>query len=105
MQATLQRAPRAPRIRTEVLVVATLFLLPTFSGLIIFHWLPLGAAFQNSLLRFSPLNPNAAVFVGIDNYVNLLTANGSSTPSSTRCSTSSANWRYRSRSGWRWRCC
>ena len=72
MQATLPSLRRSPRVRTEVLLVATLFLLPTFVGLIIFHWLPLLAAVQNSLLRFSPLNPNAATFVGLNNYVNLL---------------------------------
>ncbi|MCC7370113.1 MAG: sugar ABC transporter permease [Chloroflexi bacterium] len=52
--------------------MATLFLFPTFVGLIVFHWLPLAAAVQNSLLRFSPLNPSAATFVGLSNYANLL---------------------------------
>jgi len=55
----------------DVLGVATLFLLPTFAGLLVFHWWPLVTAIQNSTLRFSPLNPNAAVFVGADNYINL----------------------------------
>jgi len=55
----------------DVLGVAVLFLLPTFVGLLIFHWWPLVVALQNSTLRFSPLNPNAAVFVGMDNYVGL----------------------------------
>ena len=72
MQATLPRARASSRVRTDILLVATLFLLPTFVGLIVFHWLPLAAAVQNSLLRFSPLNPNAATFVGLGNYANLL---------------------------------
>jgi len=55
----------------DVLGVAVLFLLPTFVGLLLFHWWPLVVAVQNSTLRFSPLNPNAAVFVGLDNYVGL----------------------------------
>jgi ABC-type sugar transport system permease subunit len=55
----------------DVLGVAVLFLLPTFVGLLVFHWWPLVVAVQNSTLRFSPLNPNAAVFVGLDNYVGL----------------------------------
>lgn len=72
MQVTLPRAQQPSRVRTDVLLVATLFLLPTFVGLIVFHWLPLAAAVQNSFMRFSPLNPNAATFIGLDNYINLL---------------------------------
>src|SRR5437773_905760 len=71
MQATLPRPRRSSRPRTDVLGVATLFLVPTFAGLLLFHWWPLVVAIQNSTLRFSPLNPNAAVFVGMDNYVGL----------------------------------
>ena len=72
MQAALPRPRRSSHLRTDVLGVATLFLLPTFAGLLLFHWWPLIVAAQNSTLRFSPLNPNAAVFVGVDNYVGLL---------------------------------
>ena len=71
MQATLPRPRRSSRLRMDVLGVAVLFLLPTFVGLLVFHWWPLVVAVQNSTLRFSPLNPNAAVFVGLDNYVGL----------------------------------
>ena len=71
MQATLPRSPQVSRPRTDVLAVVALFLLPTFVGLAIFHWLPLGAAVKNSMLKFSPLNPDAATFVGLDNYVGL----------------------------------
>jgi ABC-type sugar transport system permease subunit len=71
MQAMLPPTRGWPRPRTDVLAVAALFLLPTFAGLAIFHWLPLGVAVKNSMLRFSPLNPDAATFVGLDNYVNL----------------------------------
>jgi ABC-type sugar transport system permease subunit len=59
------------RIRPELVTVVALCLAPTFAGLALFHWLPLGVAVRNSLLRFSPLNPDAAVWVGLDNYVGL----------------------------------
>lgn len=72
MQATLRRPRSAPRLKPDVLGVALLFLLPTFAGLLVFHWWPLVTAVQNSTLRFSPLNPNAAVFIGADNYIGLL---------------------------------
>src|SRR3954470_4721482 len=71
MQVTLPRPPRAARPRLDVLGMALLFLLPTFVGLLVFHWWPLVVAVQNSALRFSPLNPNAAVFIGLDNYIGL----------------------------------
>jgi ABC-type sugar transport system permease subunit len=71
MQATLPHRGRSSRLRLDVLGVAALFLAPTIAGLLIFHWWPLVVAIQNSTLRFSPLNPNAAVFVGVDNYINL----------------------------------
>jgi ABC-type sugar transport system permease subunit len=71
MQATLRRPRTGSRPRFDVLGVALLFLLPTFVGLLIFHWWPLVVAIQNSALRFSPLNPTAAVFVGLDNYIGL----------------------------------
>jgi ABC-type sugar transport system permease subunit len=71
MQATLPQPNRSSRLRMDVLGVAVLFLMPTFVGLLLFHWWPLVVAVQNSTLRFSPLNPNAAVFVGMDNYVGL----------------------------------
>jgi ABC-type sugar transport system permease subunit len=51
--------------------VVALCLLPIFAGLALFHWLPLAVAVRNSLLRFSPLNPDAAVWVGLDNYLGL----------------------------------
>ncbi|MCC6173912.1 MAG: sugar ABC transporter permease [Chloroflexi bacterium] len=74
MQTAVPRTRRlGPRVRTDVLLVAVLFLLPTFAGLAIFQWLPLGVAVRNSLLRFSPLNPSAAQFVGLDNYLLLAT--------------------------------
>src|SRR3954471_24325172 len=72
MQATLPRPRATSRPGLGVKGVALLFLLPTFAGLLVFHWWPLVVAVQNSTLKFSPLNPNAAVFVGIDNYIGLL---------------------------------
>jgi ABC-type sugar transport system permease subunit len=72
MQATLRQSRTASRPRLDTLGVALLFLLPTFAGLLVFHWWPLVTAVQNSTLRFSPLNPNAAVFIGADNYIGLL---------------------------------
>jgi ABC-type sugar transport system permease subunit len=58
--------------RLETALVAALFLMPLFAGLLLFHWVPLLVALRNSLMKFSPLNPDAATFVGFDNYVGLL---------------------------------
>jgi ABC-type sugar transport system permease subunit len=69
MMATLR--PPLSAARREVLWVAILFLVPVFVGLAIFAWLPLAVAVRNSMLRFSPLNPDAAVFVGLGNYADL----------------------------------
>ena|SRR5579871_4465079 len=69
MMATLR--PPFSAARREVLWVAILFLVPVFVGLAIFAWLPLAVAVRNSMLRFSPLNPDAAVFVGLGNYADL----------------------------------
>jgi ABC-type sugar transport system permease subunit len=71
MQVSLNRSRSLSSARTEIVFVAALFLLPTFAGLLVFHWWPLAVAIWNSTLRFSPLNPNAAVFIGLDNYTNL----------------------------------
>jgi len=71
MQVSLNRSRSRSSARREILAVAALFLLPTFAGLLVFHWWPLAVAIQNSTLRFSPLNPDAAVFIGMDNYVGL----------------------------------
>jgi ABC-type sugar transport system permease subunit len=63
---------RLPRVQPEVVAVVALCLLPTFAGLALFQWWPLVVAVRNSLLRFSPLNPDAAVWTGLDNYIGLL---------------------------------
>jgi ABC-type sugar transport system permease subunit len=71
MMAALR--PPLSAARRDVLWVVVLFLLPMFIGLAIFAWLPLAVAVRNSMLRFSPLNPDAATFVGLGNYADLLT--------------------------------
>jgi ABC-type sugar transport system permease subunit len=68
------RPPSRPLLgrRGEYALAAVVFLLPLFLGLIVFQWIPLGVAVRNSMLRFNPLNPDAAVFVGLGNFVALL---------------------------------
>jgi len=58
--------------RARFALAVTLFLLPLFAGLVVFHWIPLVVALRNSLVRFSPLNPDAAIYVGLGNYLTLL---------------------------------
>lgn len=72
LTATRVPSRRFQTRRLEAALVATLFLLPLFAGLAVFQWLPLVVAVQNSLEQFSPLNPNAAHFVGLDNYRTLI---------------------------------
>ncbi len=48
------------------------FLLPTLVGLILFQYIPIFVALNNSFYKMSLLNPKAAQFVGLGNYINLL---------------------------------
>lgn len=57
--------------QTSVVPMVCLFVVPMLVGLAIFHWAPLVVAVKNSTLQFSPLNPDASTFVGLDNYANL----------------------------------
>ncbi len=58
--------------RANVAMVAALFLAPTFVGLALFQWYPLGVAVRNSFTNLGLLNPDGATNVGIDNYNSLL---------------------------------
>lgn len=48
------------------------FLLPTLIGLLVFQYIPLVVAVRNSFFRLSLLNPNAAVYIGFSNYINII---------------------------------
>lgn len=58
--------------KTDKFLTVVLFLGPVLVGLFVFQWLPLGVAIKNSFLQFSPLNPDAARVVWLDNYLSLL---------------------------------
>jgi ABC-type sugar transport system permease subunit len=70
MQLAIPARPRTRQL--ELGLTIALFLLPLFAGLLVFHWIPLAVAARNSVVRFSPLNPDAAVYVGLGNYLTLL---------------------------------
>lgn len=68
----LRKPNRSSSAKREKIIAVVVFLAPVLLGLLVFQWLPLGVALKNSFLRFSPLNPSAAKFVGFDNYISLL---------------------------------
>lgn len=62
----------ARKNRNRYRLTIILFLLPTIVGIVLFQFGPLAMALRNSLFNMNLLKPDAATFVGLDNYVRML---------------------------------
>jgi ABC-type sugar transport system permease subunit len=57
--------------KTQTAITIVLFLAPIIIGLLIFQWYPLFTGVRNSLFQMKLINPGAAKFIGLENYVKL----------------------------------
>ncbi|MBY6062217.1 carbohydrate ABC transporter permease [Microbacterium esteraromaticum] len=75
MSATTKpKQPRTPlRGARKDLLAASVFLTPFLLLLVIFQYIPLFVLARNSLYDYTLFNPDAAVFVGVDNFVRAFT--------------------------------
>lgn len=64
------RLPISKR-KTQTAITIVLFLAPIIIGLLIFQWYPLFTGIRNSFFQMKLINPDAAKFIGLDNYVKL----------------------------------
>jgi ABC-type sugar transport system permease subunit len=71
--APIARGARSGRILRRQLLPALAFLAPFLILLVIFQYIPLALLARDSLYDYTLLNPDAATFVGLDNFVHAFT--------------------------------